>query len=524
MILRKPYAILIKYFKLIHLVLGLLMGYMFYRTTQIMTFINDYLSSIQTLVKNDVVNALFDNIFIVVILAITILSSIIMALMTFKNKPVKFYIYNILSFIFSGVVYILAFNIIKKLEIGLVDIRTLKLVQDLITAIVLFQSLALVIVIIRATGFDIKSFNFKEDLEALNIEVKDNEEFEVNLDVDTDILKRKLNKRFRYAKYIYIENKLFINIIISLIVVVSFIFSYFNINIYNRTLKKNEAFKTIEYIMETNNSYVTDTNMYNEKITEKLVVVRFKIRKLSLLTKRLNTGRFALDIGHNSYYHTNEFDDKIKDIGLTYKSQTISDKFESYLLVFKVPNKTALDKMTLRYFDLNSDTIKIKVFPKYLNKSKEIASKNLTEKMDFNDSVLANTNLRINSYQLENTFKIDYKYCINNECLDSYEYLKPSINGNNTKVLLKLNAIFNFDKDISKSKMDFSQFVKYYMTIKYQKNNQIIKIKSDFNSVSPSKTTKENEYYIEVPSAIKDAEKIELIFNIRNSIYSYKLK
>jgi len=524
MILRKPYAILIKYFRLIHLVLGLLMGYMFYRTSLIMTFINDYLSSVQTLVKSDTVNSLFGNVFILVILAIAIISSIIMALMTFKNKPIKFYIYNILSYIFSGVIYILAYNIIRKLEIGLVDIRTLKLVQDLITAIVLFQSLALIFVVIRATGFDIKSFNFKEDLEILNIEVKDNEEFEVDLDIDTDILKRKINKRFRYARYIYIENKLFINIMVLLIIMVSLAFSYFNVNIYNKTLEKHEVFKTIEYIIETDESYVTNTDMYDIDIKSNLVIVKFKIKKMFSLTKKLNTGRFALDISNNSYYHTNEFDDKIKDIGISYKSQTVNDYFDNYLLVFKVPNNIDSKKMTIRYFDINNETVKINILPNYLNKPKKTDSKKTNEVITFKDSVLENTSLKINSYQLENSFKIDYKYCIEKECFDSYEYLKPSINSNDTKALLKLDVLFDTDKSISSNYMTFPLFVKYFMSIKYEKNNQVMSVKTDFKNVEPVKTTKQNEYYIEVPAYIKDADKIELIFNIRNSIYSYKLK
>ena len=45
MILRKPYAFLIRHFKLIHLILTVLLAYILYKTNKLLSFFNQYLSS-----------------------------------------------------------------------------------------------------------------------------------------------------------------------------------------------------------------------------------------------------------------------------------------------------------------------------------------------------------------------------------------------------------------------------------------------------------------------------------------------
>ena len=155
MILRKPYAILIKNFKLIHLILSGMMVYLFYRTNSILSFLNEYIGSSQIKIKDTTLSTLFGNVFFVLVALIILLTIIIMALMAFKKKPIKFYIYNIITYIYSITIYIVAFTTIQKLQYGLLDVKTLKLIQDLTTAALVIQIVAIVIVIIRATGFDI---------------------------------------------------------------------------------------------------------------------------------------------------------------------------------------------------------------------------------------------------------------------------------------------------------------------------------------------------------------------------------
>ncbi len=58
MILRKPYAFIIKHFKLLHLILTVLLGISVYRISYILNFLKEYLNSPVVLNKYDTVSSL----------------------------------------------------------------------------------------------------------------------------------------------------------------------------------------------------------------------------------------------------------------------------------------------------------------------------------------------------------------------------------------------------------------------------------------------------------------------------------
>ena len=282
MILRKPYAILIKNFKLIHIILAIFMGYLFYKTNMVLSFLNEYLSSVATTISSDVTSSLFGPLLIISLIIVILGSIIILSLMHFKDKPVKFYIFNILIHIILAVFYYVTFSIIKSLEVGLVDIRVLKVIHDFTLIALMIQFVGLIFVIFRATGFDIKNFDFKKDLEDLNITTSDNEEFEVDLEVDTGKLKRKFNKKIRHLRYIYLENKLLFNIIGSIsIALISFLI-YLNVGVYNKTFQLDEAFKTNQFIFNFTDSYVTKYDYQGVEIKKdyQYVAIKLSIKKI----------------------------------------------------------------------------------------------------------------------------------------------------------------------------------------------------------------------------------------------------
>lgn len=528
MILRKPYALLIKYFKLIHIILSIMMIYLFYRTNSILSFLKEYIGSSQIKIKDIVLNELFGPIFIVLVIFIILFTLIIMALMAFKKKPIKFYIYNIIVYIFSTIIYVIAYSTISKLQFGLLDVKTLKLIQDFTLTTLVFQITTILITIIRATGFNIKSFNFEEDLEHIEIEETDNEEFEVNLDVDTDKLLRKIKKKIRYAKYIYIENMLFINILAIIFVSCVSVFLYFNTDVYSKTYSKSESFKTVRFILGTNESYRTKYLNRNKLIEDgyELVVVRINAKNIYHSKLKLNTGRFILQTDNELYYHTVEYKDYLKDLGITYIDEYIpKNKFENYILVFKVRTEDINNKMILKYNDYTDEEIKINVKPINLNKHYDEINSQLGSELVFSNSVFNNTKLKIESYEINESFKIDYKYCVESNCYDSAEYVNISASDNYNKTLLKITGEFIYDEKLPIIKNnDMFKFIKDYAVIKYKDGNVMREINAEIKEIKPRKTNIENTYFIEVPSKMKDSTNIVLEFNIRNHIYSYIIK
>ena len=531
MILRKPYALLIKNFKLIHAVIAVMIGYLAYRTNNILTFINDYIGSSQLKVSTEKVNSLYSSILFVLIVFVILFTIVIMSVLRFKKKPIKFYIYNIIVHVYVLVMYIISYNLIKELVHGLVDIKTLKLVQDFTLAALGIQIIAFIIVVIRATGFDIKGFNFKEDLAELEIKEEDREEVEVSFDVDTDKLKRNLKKRLRYAKYVYLENKFIINIFLVIIFLGSVFLYLSSLNVYSKTYKESDTFKTNEFMIQVNEAYETEYDYKGNKLFDDydLVVVRIKLRKLYGKKSKLNTGRIMLIANGEYYYHTVEYADELKDIGNTYVNSKISlTEDESYILVFKVDKANVRRKMQLRYVDTTgpNDVVKITVRPNNLNSTERIKNTKLGKTLKLKESILEDTTIKITNYELNDSFRLNYKYCPSDgECYDAIEYVNVSASDNYSKTLLKLDGKMKLDSDLPISRYSsLFQFIKQFVTIKYTKNSESRRIIAPLKEVKPYKVKSENTYFIEVPSVLKDAEQIVLEINVRNKVYNYTLK
>lgn len=533
MILRKPYAILIKNFKLIHAIVAVMMGYLTYRTSKIVTFISDYIGSSQLKISSDKVEGLFGSILFVLIAFVIILSIVIMVVLRVKKKPVKFYLYNIVIQLYTMVMYIIAFNLIKELQHGLVDIKTLKLIQDFTMAAFFAQIIALVIVIVRATGFDIKGFNFKEDLAELEIKEEDSEEFEVNFDIDTDKLKRNLKKRIRYAKYVYFENKFIINIALVIIVLISGYAYLSSLNVYSKTYSENDAFKTNEFMMEIGEAYQTKYDYRGKKLFDdaNLIVVRIKVRKLYGKKGKLNTGRFILRTGDTNYYHTTEYKDELKDFGNTYVNTKIGlTEYENYLLVFKVNDIDLTRKMQLSYTDTTyvkakSDVVKISIEPYNLNEVRNIGEASLGQELSFKDSILKDSVLKIDQFEIGDSFKLGYKYCIDDNCYDAVEYVNISASDNYNKTLLKLVGTITLDYNLPMTRYtNLFRFMDQFVTIKYKTNDQTKKVITKLKEVYPNKAKPKNTYFIETSSALANADSIILEINVRNKVYNYTLK
>ena len=59
MILRKPYAFFIKHFKLIHVIMTVLLGYLILKTNLILNFLNTYMESKELVTGMELVKPLF---------------------------------------------------------------------------------------------------------------------------------------------------------------------------------------------------------------------------------------------------------------------------------------------------------------------------------------------------------------------------------------------------------------------------------------------------------------------------------
>ena len=519
MILRKPYAILIKNFKLIHLILSGLMLYLLYKTYNIYIFLGEYLKTIATTISTDVTKSLFGYLPVFVSILIIILCLIIFALMKFKDKPVKTYMYSVIAFVSFIIYYLITFQTVKSLEINLVDVRTLKMLRDLTTVALIIEVIGFVIVLIRSTGFDIKSFNFKKDLEDLNIETEDSEEFEVNAEVDTSKLKRYIKKKIRHLKYAYFENKLLLNIVFAFVIILISGLVYYNKTVVNKVYKTNELVTTSRFNFIFEDSYVSKYDYKNNLISneEELLVIRFKVKTL-FGYNNIGLGKFQLDIDGFKYYNQLKLKDDVLDFGTVFNDQRIKNEYQEFIFVFKIPVSLENKNMKLKYFD-TLKTYKVNIKPVSLNNTETINKYELGQEMDFSKAILKNTKVRIDSVEINSSFKEEYKSCYNT-CTTFYEYIVPStLNG--ASKLLKIEGSYSNEENDKLNTL--YKFIKSFGTIKYSNDSIIKTMKIGIYQVKPKKA-KSSALYIELTEEAANVEHIELELNIRGKIYSYILK
>ncbi len=99
MIVKKPYAFLIKHFRIIHGILFVLLGYIMLKSADISSFFSDYVTK-QSFVRLDGLTSMYIDYFTFLsIILSALLVLIIGAILKLKNKNVTSYIYIFLELI-----------------------------------------------------------------------------------------------------------------------------------------------------------------------------------------------------------------------------------------------------------------------------------------------------------------------------------------------------------------------------------------------------------------------------------------
>lgn len=522
MILRKPYAFLIKKFKLIHLILSILMFYLVYRFNTVYTFFKEY-------VNKDIHNRILASDYItlfmfLVILFITIGLIIVYLLMRFKKKPKTLYLINIIAYFASFIILWYSLSVLKKMEYTVLDTRVVRLTKDFVLVSTAFQGIMSIIMFVRALGFDIKKFNFEKDISELNIEVTDNEEFELVVGIDTNKVARKTRRKWREFKYFILENKFIV--FITCIILVSIIgFAIFiDKNVINKVYKEKDKITTSLYTISIEDSYYTTKKYDGTAIKSK--------DKVYLLTKLNIQGRYdnltldknniRLIINGNKYYPNVKYYEYFKDIGNGYTKQIITQNNTTYLLVYEI-NREDVDKDMLitfvdsiKYTSVGIETKykKIRLKPTSLDTIIEAGSAKLGEELIFKDTTIGDMNFKINNYDMALTIPYVYKVCVQVECNDKNGKITPSRSYSSLAVM-SLNISFD--------KKDSFNFISTYGTLHYIINDTKKKYTLKFVNLTPSNYEGE-DIFIEVYDELMNASSIWFEFNIRDKKYKYILK
>ena len=532
MILKKPYAFFIKNFKIFHLMLSIMSVILLYRTTLIYDFMKEYNKLSPNLIGKELTASLFTPWLYVLIALIIIINIVIIVIMIKKDKPYIYYIANIALYISLLIAYIASNNVIGDLEEMLVAAKTTLAIRDIANIARLLQTISLIFYLVRATGFDIKKFDFVRDLQDLDISEEDSEEIEVALEFEKNVFMRNIKRNIRNFKYYYKENRLMLNVIMLLFIGLILLIIYLNSNKYDKVYNENEFVNISTLNLGIKESSILTKNYKNKTIaSDGKVLVALKLSANSIITQQLPTARAVLVIDGIQYYHIKSYQKELLDLGTVYTNQSITNEFNDYLLIYEIPKEKTDSKMIFRYIENTeskrgekvTNSIDIKLNPIKIDEQKQIQEQhNLTEEIEL--TKLNNYKIKIDNYEIQDSYTKIYNTCITtNECYDFKEILKPSVTANKEKTLLKIEGTLE-TKKISNNIKNLYDVINNFATITYTYNGTTYTETNDLYQVTPTKVNEPNTYYIEVNKEIKDASRIVLSLNIRNVEYQYILR
>ncbi len=523
MIIRKPYAFLIKRFRLIHAIMFILSIYIFFSCYKLYTFFNDLAKGQITTFSAELVT-ISAFVFISIII-LSLLLFILFYLLKDKKKPYKFYILSLAYYVYIFIFIIIVYNQIKLSTDISFSFEKIRVIRDLCLLFFLPQAYIIIFLLIRALGFNIKVFDFQKDVSGLNIDEKDAEEIEIILEGNY-LYKRIIRKTIRHLKYFAMENKFTVTIIASICVFIISLSLLFGLKEYNKYYNEQQLIEANSIYYKVFNAYYTNKDTLGNVINDKVyILVKINLRNKKNHSIELTRDSFRLVVNEKMLNSIPSYQEKFIDMGEVYKPLNLkSGSNKDYLLIFEIDEKDLKREYILRikteFMTLDSKYKDVIVKVKKLEKEKESQRIMIPCVIDFNDTILKENKLMINSYEIRENFEEEYISCIYDECSTFKYIIKPKKQGN---VLIKINSQIqnNYDEYIDTHIDDEYNFYKYFTTISYR-------VYGYFNEketiVINNPKIKTDNTFIEVPNEILSADKINLNINVRGNKYTIVLK
>ena len=537
MILRRPYAWLVKHFKIIHAILLLGAAFLVLKTRDIVSFFGSYIKN--GISGQEAIEASSKYIplsLILVSLFMVILTGIIIYLLRYKNKSVKMYLFMEIFYIVYTGLLIWMTSFISDLGFANPGIQFISIIRDVFRTTIILNVIIIALCFVRAIGFDLKKFDFKKDLLDLGVTEEDNEEYEFELKVDRDKVKARINRGFRYTKYFYKENKFIFRILacIAIFLVLSTFVKI--ITSIEKIYKENQYFETNSLKMKVLNSYKTRTNTFGTKLNTQYfyIITKIEFNNKQGYDYTIDDGEIRISYGDRELVSpTKTENSKLSEFGVNYFSQVLKP-YESRIFnfIFEIPMEYYYDDdFVLKYLydiyykknELHYDYKKVSLNPKTFNEEAEtVATGTLGNEMSFEGSLLGNTKIKINEVKLSDSFYYNLIKCNSSGCSNMTKTVTAKTADNFDLTLMRLNYSIDFDYDVLGKKYTNDLFISKFGTIRFEINGKEYNNRLDLVDVTPFYT--KDYSIIQVRDKLKKADKIYLDFKIRDKIYTYVIK
>ena len=512
MIIRKPYAFLIKNFKKIHVFLLILSLYVLYQLVNVNGFVDEFMRlGTYDLFKDPITNHITWLLTVSVILLI-IGSLAILFLLNHKKKPWKIYLIPVIEYFFLLLVLSMIKSFFKSYTTD-VETTDLRLAKDLLTIFLVIQLPVIGIYVMRVFGLDIKKFNFNSDQEFLELSEEDREEVEIGVSIDKDSFVRGYKKLLRYFNYFYQEHKFICNSLFGIGLVIIIALIYTSVFVTHKSYKLGQFYNVNGYSFRVNNAYYTDKDYTGNIISKKsnFIVLDLTIKNNSS-ARTVNLDYFHVKNKTKDYITTTKiYAKEFQDLGVAYETVKKLKKDETLdcIVIYKVDKSLDKNKFVLYYQESSGYLRKIKLKVTDLSKISDPINLNLGDELNVNFKK-DNDTVSFDSYTIGNSFTYSIRECT----IDGCSYKKNILNGGDKKIL-KID--FGSETWESKNMIDF---LTQYGKLIYKDSNDV---EGEIEVVNPiSKTYYGKTVFIKIPGEVQYKElSIDLI--VRNKHYVYKL-
>ena len=524
MILKKPYAFLIRRFRIIHLILAALIMYLMVKTYSIYSFFSRYTNNIYSTLNSNV-STNYVTLFMFLVSVIIVAFSLAMyILMSKKDKPRVLYIAITAYYIIYFIILISLFTLFRDFASITLAIKTAMLFRDLILLSLIPQFVFFILALVRSSGFDIKKFNFSRDLEELNIEEKDSEEFEFILGLDSYKYFRSLRKKLREIKYYFLENKFVITSIVGIIVLVILTSIILSSSVYNKVYKMGDKFQAGGLTMTINEAYLTNRDYKDEVINKDMyfLVVSTTISNNSGSSTVLDTTNFKLNVNKKIIYPVLSRNKYFIDLGRGYsKEKILNNSTRTYILVFEIKKDQIKNKYKLSILDsinyksgtINKKLKDVKLIPTVHTDSKLIGTYGLDETIDFSNTLLKHSELTVKDYEFARVYNYTYEKCVMNNCQETTDTVRASAG----KTLLILDSELELDETSTFMMANNENNTFYETFVKTSVGDKL----SYIDDLTPSSVT--DKTILEVNDNVYDAGDLSLYISIRGKVYTIEL-
>ena len=534
MIVKNPYKILVKNYRVINLLLLIPVIYLLFTFTDLAEFFRTYVDSRYYTPETDLVSLYVPALTMVAAVGTAVAHFIVWLLLTLKKKKNYYHIISAGYLLVLFLALVFFYTSLLNIEMGNVENTFANFLRDISDLVIYPIYILIVMGGINVVGLNIKTLRFDKH-EELKISEEDEEDIEIKVGSDTDATKKRFVHVARELKYYVIENKIILAIIIIGIIGMFGYKAFVNYQVYNKAYNVNQSFVLSNFALSVKESYITPYDYSGRVITPNkyYLAIRIGIENKGAETS-IAKDVFRLNIGDEDLYPSYDKGSRFVDIGIPYTGDVIlENEAHDYVFIYELTEnqlKASYELRILNDLRVEDNTLraaykKIKIRPEYLAELEKKPAKKTKQKVTFSDSTLKNTTYVLNSVKVQPSYKYSYELCYTERnCVNIDDILVPS----GGKMLMIVEDEIDYDNASSYAAYDEKNFYQDFVSVQYTfklktgnnigEHTQIASVRD----VTPKKL--EGKRIYEVPSNIQNAEKINFLITIRNKQYTIKVK